>query len=192
MPRLTEDEIDEILYLSRINEVSELSDYLISLSTKYDCAKEILFEAAVDPESGNSALHYAAANGHLDILNLISTLLTSVLSTENARKPLPLLSLPNAAGNTALHWASLNGHLVCVQLLVKLGADVMAINKAGHDAVFEAEINEKEEVVKWLLGEGEGLEQGVSNDVADTDMNVEGVRQKMEGMGAGGENMGQG
>lgn len=192
MPRLTEDEIDEILYLSRINEVSELSDYLISLSTKYDCAKEILFEAAVDPESGNSALHYAAANGHLDILNLISTLLTSVLSTENARKPLPLLSLPNAAGNTALHWASLNGHLVCVQLLVKLGADVMAINKAGHDAVFEAEINEKEEVVKWLLGEGEGLEQGVSNDVADMDMNVEGVRQKMEGMGAGGEDMGQG
>lgn len=190
MPRLTEDEIDEILYLSRVNEVSELSDYLISLSTKYNCAKEILFEAAVDPESGNSALHYAAANGHLDILNLISTLLTSVLSTENARKPLPLLSLPNAAGNTALHWASLNGHLACVQLLVKLGADVMAINKAGHDAVFEAEINEKEEVVKWLLGEGEGLEQGVSNDVADMDMNVEGVRQKMEGMGAGGEDMG--
>lgn len=192
MPRLTEDEIDEILYLSRVNEVSELSDYLTSLSTKYNCAKEILFEAAVDPESGNSALHYAAANGHLDILNLISTLLTSALSTENARKPLPLLNLPNAAGNTALHWASLNGHLACVQLLVKLGADVMAINKAGHDAVFEAEINEKEEVVKWLLGEGEGLEQGVSNDVADTDMNVEGVRRKMEGMEAGGEDMGQG
>jgi hypothetical protein len=45
MPRLTEDEIDEILYLSRVNEGSELSDYLISLSTKYNCAKEILFEA---------------------------------------------------------------------------------------------------------------------------------------------------
>ncbi len=79
-----------------------------------------------------------------------------------------------------------------MQLLVKLGADVTAVNKAGHDAVFEAEINEKEEVVKWLLGEGEGLEQGVSNDVADTDMNVEGVRQKMEGMEVGGEDMGQG
>lgn len=192
MLRLTEDEVDEILYLSRVNEVSELSDYLTSLSTKYNCTKEVLFEAAVDPESGNSALHYAAANGHLDILNLISSLLTSVLSTENAQKPLPLLSLPNAAGNTALHWASLNGHLACVQLLVKLGADVMAINKAGHDAVFEAEINEKEEVVKWLLGEGEGLEQGVNNDVADTDMSVEGVRQKMEGMEAGGEDIGQG
>jgi len=71
MPRLTEDEIDEILYLSRVNEVSELSDYLISLSTKYNCTKEILFEAAVDPESGNSALHYAAANGHLGGLFII-------------------------------------------------------------------------------------------------------------------------
>ena len=71
MPRLTEDEIDEILYLSRVNEVSELSDYLTSLSTKYNCAKEVLFEAAVDPESGNSALHYAAANGHLGGLFII-------------------------------------------------------------------------------------------------------------------------
>ena len=71
MPQLTEDEIDEILYLSRVNEVSELSDYLTSLSTKYNCAEEILFEAAVDPESGNSALHYAAANGHLGGLFII-------------------------------------------------------------------------------------------------------------------------
>ncbi|OCL09483.1 ankyrin [Glonium stellatum] len=189
MPHLTEEEIDDILYLSRVNECSELSDYLTSLSAKYNCGKRVLFEAAVDPESGNSALHYAAANGHIDILNLISTSLSSVPSTESAQNNLPLLSLPNAAGNTALHWASLNGHLACVQLLVKLGADVTAINKAGHDAIFEAEINEKEEVVKWLLGEGEGLEQGVSNDVIDTDVNVEGMRKKMEGMAAGG--MGQ-
>lgn len=36
------------------------------------------------------------------------------------------------------------------------GADVTITNKAGRDAVFEAEGSEKGEVVAWLLREGEG------------------------------------
>jgi hypothetical protein len=55
----------------------------------------------------------------------------------------------------------LNGHLECVKILIQLGADVTIINKAGHDAVFEAEINDKKEVGDWLLGAVEGLEKGV-------------------------------
>lgn len=69
----------------------------------------------------------------------------------------------NDAGNTALHWAALNGHLECAKLLVQLGADVTIINKAGHDAVFEAEINDKGDVVEWLLGAVEALERGIGS-----------------------------
>ena len=36
------------------------------------------------------------------------------------------------------------------------------VNKAGHDVVYEAEVNGKEEVVGWLLTEGKGLEKGLS------------------------------
>lgn len=67
----------------------------------------------------------------------------------------------NEAGNTALHWAALNGHLECVKLLVQSGADVTMINRAGHDAVFEAEINDKGSVVDWLLGAVQELESGI-------------------------------
>lgn len=93
--------------------------------------------------------------------------------------------------------------------MIEFGADVTIINQAGHDAVFEAEINDKKEVVDWLLGEVEELEKGVggSNDVpgqagegsgmdmgddaAKDDSNgpdeaggVEGVRRQMEGLKA--------
>jgi hypothetical protein len=69
----------------------------------------------------------------------------------------------NDAGNTPLHWAALNGRLDCVKLLVQSGADVTIINTAGHDAVFEAEINDKKEVVEWLLGAVEELEKGIGS-----------------------------
>jgi hypothetical protein len=48
-----------------------------------------------------------------------------------------------------------------VKILIQSGADVTIINRAGHDAVFEAEINDKKEVVDWLLGAVEELENGI-------------------------------
>jgi hypothetical protein len=75
-----------------------------------------------------------------------------------------LINAINDAGNTALHWAALNGHLDGVKSLVQSGADVTIINKAGHDAVFEAEINDKSEVVDWLLGAVDELEKGIGHD----------------------------
>lgn len=64
------------------------------------------------------------------------------------------LNLQNASGNTPLHWAALNGHLSAVKLLVGAGADTTVVNKAGKEAVFEAEAGEQGEVVAWLLEEG--------------------------------------
>jgi hypothetical protein len=61
---LDEDSLDEILYLARANETSELEAYLSELSTQTKQPKAELVAAAVDPDSKNSAAHYAAANGH--------------------------------------------------------------------------------------------------------------------------------
>ncbi len=81
------------------------------------------------------------------------------------------LNNQNASGNTPLHWASLNGHLEAVKLLIGAGADPTITNKAGHDALYEAEINGKDAVVEWLLTEGRGLETGVkgSHEVASVE-----------------------
>lgn len=82
--------------------------------------------------------------------------------------PPPLnINLPNKSGNTPLHWAALNGHLDAVKILIGAGAIPAIRNTAGHDAVYEAERNGKQDVVEWLLKEGNGLERGVEGTKQD-------------------------
>ena len=59
----TEDEIDDILYYSRTNCLSELKELLDSLSARSPLAMILTY--AIDTLSGNSALHMSAANGHI-------------------------------------------------------------------------------------------------------------------------------
>lgn len=81
---------------------------------------------------------------------------------------LAILNTQNKAGNTALHWAALNGHLQSVKVLLQEGSDPTITNQKGHDAVFEAELNDKKEVVEWVLKEGgEGLEEGISGETEE-------------------------
>lgn len=68
MASLDEDTIDDILYFARANEASELSTFLTELATKTKTSQADILSAAIDPYSKNSALHYAAANGHDGIL----------------------------------------------------------------------------------------------------------------------------
>lgn len=62
---MDEDTIDEILYLARANEATELATYLSNLSAQTPQSQAQLVAAAADPYSKNTALHYAAANGHV-------------------------------------------------------------------------------------------------------------------------------
>lgn len=62
---MNEDIADEILYLARANEVDELSTYLSDVSAQTKQSKTDLVAAAADAYSKNTALHYAAANGHV-------------------------------------------------------------------------------------------------------------------------------
>lgn len=148
------EDVDDILYLARVNEAAELQCLLVEVCEKMKLSRAQLLAKAVEPESQNCALHYAAANGHTDVIRLLLTPAPEPPASA-------FLNAVNEAGNTALHWAALNGHLECVKLLVQSGADVTMINRAGHDAVFEAEINDKGSVVDWLLGAVQELESGI-------------------------------
>ena len=100
------------------------------------------------------------------------TILLDTLSKLSPQNPamLAILNTQNKSGNTALHWAALNGHLECVKKLLEYGADPTITNQKGHDAVYEAELNDKKEVVEWVLREGgEGLEEGFGGDAEGTE-----------------------
>lgn len=183
---LSEDEIDDVLYLARANETQDLPQYLQELSQSHAGSSPAdILVAAVDSQSGNSALHYAAANGHTEILDIVRTTLTSAAPSPDAAKESykSFVNLKNASGNTALHWAALNGHLAAAKTLVSLGADAAILNTAGHDAVFEAEQNGKNDVVGWLLVEGGALDTVVGalkeEEVAESSKN--GAQDEDEG-----------
>ncbi|GAB7360561.1 hypothetical protein MBLNU230_g0446t1 [Neophaeotheca triangularis] len=148
-PALTFDEADDILYFTRVNERADLEQTISELAQKYQTQPSAILEASADPENGNTPLHYCAANGHAELLTTLLNHLQPTSPTAAA-----LLSRQNKEGSTPLHWAALNGHLAVVKTLVEAGADMWVKNSAGHLAMFEAERNEKSEVVGYLLEAG--------------------------------------
>ncbi|KAF2436736.1 ankyrin [Tothia fuscella] len=172
---LSEDEIDDILYCARANELQELRECVDAASRKYGTEGARVVVEVVDAESGNNALHFAGANGLLEITKYILSLFTPTTtsgsdSTSNpTSNPNPsrhaFVNAQNQSGNTPLHWAALNGHLEAVKVLMEAGADVTVLNQRGYDAIFEAEMNDKSAVVEFLLREGVGVDRGVGGGI---------------------------
>lgn len=77
------------------------------------------------------------------------------------------------------------------------GAEPAMRNHAGHDAVYEAERSGREEVVRWLLIEGRGLERGVTGGGWDGDREEDaeeeesGIKGGKEGDGERGKPVGE-
>jgi hypothetical protein len=106
-----------------------------------------LLDAGVDVNAadagGNTALHKACANGHVEA--------ASLLLNRGAR------CAANANGNTPLHWAALNGHVEVIRLLVgrlDADADVLAKNAFGRSALTEATAHGHEDIARLLVSHG--------------------------------------
>jgi hypothetical protein len=63
-PKLSEDEIDDLLYFARTGDKEELDTLREELCKREGCSIVELLETARDTESGNAILHMCAANGH--------------------------------------------------------------------------------------------------------------------------------
>lgn len=88
-------------------------------------------------ESGSTAVHKAAANGHMDVLKLLIQHGGDV-------------ELADISGCTPLHTAARNGHLTCVKYLVSQGADFRMKSKKGNTAVMMAKANNQPKVAEYL------------------------------------------
>lgn len=145
---LSPDEIDDVLYFTRINDAAELQQTLTDLASKHTASLKAVLEASIDPVSGNTVLHYCSANGFTDLLPSLLAL------PGDLKLSAQFVNFGNREGNTALHWAAYNGHLEIVKLLTAAGANMWAKNAAGHLAMFEAERADKNDVVQYLLETG--------------------------------------
>jgi ankyrin repeat protein len=94
------------------------------------------FEQA-DPETGNTAIHYASANGSKEILQILLQKTFQV-------------NVTNAQGNTPCHWACLNNHLEVVKMLCEAGANPFLENAFGRSAVEEAAFAGHEPIVTFI------------------------------------------
>ena len=67
---LTTDQIDDLLYLARLGETTELRTAIDLFAKNLSTTPGIILAAAVDGDSGNGLLHMAAANGYTGLFLL--------------------------------------------------------------------------------------------------------------------------
>lgn len=84
-----------------------------------------------------TALHWAAANGHLNIVQILLQAKADV-------------SFVDKYGMTALMWAACNGHVVIVEALMKAGAVATVVNRQGLNAVHCAAMNAHDDVINSI------------------------------------------
>jgi len=123
-------------------EVNQLQDLFHKITLDQTAAAKKIFEdklvelSAAD-ESGDTALHVAAAKGRREIVTFL---------VERGVSP----NVPNKAGSTPLHKAALSNQLWIVQYLLKHGGSATIKNNAG---MLPEHLSNQERVRKVLEGD---------------------------------------
>ncbi|KXJ93478.1 ankyrin repeat-containing domain protein [Microdochium bolleyi] len=182
-PKLSEEEIDDLIYLARAGEDADLAVMLGEVAKREDSTPAEVLAAAKEDESKATCLHMAAANGHSKTVTLILSHLpitpprktksassssqpeeAATSSTEDAGAPssstaeTPYIDAQNAYGNAALHWACLGGHLDVVKLLLSRGASPTVANDKDQIPLDLAAFNSHMHVVEHFLAQSRDLE----------------------------------
>lgn len=126
---LTEGDMHEFIECARYGELEDVESYVAD-------GADVNFQG----HGGSTALHKAAANGHVEVVRF--------LASKGAKL------LPNESASTPLHWAAMNGQGDTVKLLLELyddSVDVLAKNSFGRSAMTEALSRGHEDVARQIL-----------------------------------------
>ncbi|KAI1808238.1 ankyrin [Daldinia bambusicola] len=197
-PKLSEDEIDDLIYLARTGDDAELTGMVQELADREGATRAEIIAAARD-DGKATCLHMAAANGHAKTVTLILSHFpapskaskdAAAASSDEAASPspsteadVPYINLQNAFGNTALHWACLGGHLDVVKLLLSRGASPTAANDKDQIPLDLAAFNSHMHVVEYFLSQSKDLE-GDNAKEGGLEKGAQDVRMEDDGEGA--------
>ncbi|CDS81866.1 uncharacterized protein SPSC_00052 [Sporisorium scitamineum] len=152
---LTSDQIDELLLSARYGDLEDLESTLNPLlSASSTTATELL--ASIKNEDNNTLLHYASANGHLEVVQYLLP-----------HTDLRLSLAQNISGNTPFHWAGLNGHLEVVKALV------------AHIERLEAQNPEEAKKLNVIFHPKTPSQSGADADAADGEKKDDGSERKL-------------
>ncbi|KAI1199192.1 ankyrin [Nemania serpens] len=180
-PSLSEEEIDDLVYLARAGEDAELTELLQELATRDAATPADILVAAREDQSKATCLHMAAANGHAKTVTLVLSYLPvpakasvtgappaaseeSELVAAAAKAGAAYIDAQNSFGNTALHWACLGGHLDVVKLLLSRGASPAIANDKDQIPLDLAAFNNHMHVVDHFLAQSKDIEGGNAQD----------------------------
>ncbi|CBZ28430.1 conserved hypothetical protein [Leishmania mexicana MHOM/GT/2001/U1103] len=145
-------DVDAFLDSARYNEAGDL-----------DLLKAYLEKNPSDvdarDEQGRTAVHMAAANGHMPILEMLFQF-----------NPQP--NVPNDEGNTALHFAALNNRVAAAEALLAHGwsaAEQNIMGKTALQLIYEKQYNEMETL---LMSRDETLDTYVPPSQASVMVNL--------------------
>jgi hypothetical protein len=112
--------------------------------------------------SNNSAIIFAANNGHLELLKALVDIGDDIEDRSNN-------------GRTPLHWASLWGHYPVVEYLVDIGANISSTDVTGMTPLMCAVYNNQKEIVSYLVQQG--ANPTVKNNYEGTCMSIAKVQR---------------
>eukprot|EP00924_Labyrinthula_sp_SR-Ha-C_P009486 maker-scaffold_2-snap-gene-25.61-mRNA-1 protein AED:0.00 eAED:0.00 QI:91/1/1/1/1/1/2/163/418 len=146
----TEEELaevgQEILNCARFDDLETLSEIIDELKKVYpDYVKGLLNYQ--DKTTGNTAIHYCAANNSRKVLEFILSI------------KVPLQHIENSLGNTPLLWAVQGGHLDVVRTILKseklkTEVDVLQKNKEGKSCItysFDSTAPSSKDILNLIL-----------------------------------------
>jgi ankyrin repeat protein len=124
---------------------------LLSANRAHDLSRPARYDVSEsDGGSDKTALHHAAQNGRVEVLNSLLDKGADVLAVDSN-------------GKTALHYAAQNGHVKVLNSLLDNGADIHAVDSNGKTALHYAAQDGHVKVLNSLLDKGADIHAVDSN-----------------------------